>query len=687
MSAEKKIKKTAKAAEKDKPAPQPANAAEQPEASPLPLSAVDLVESKPGPPVAGICASAGGLDAFKRFFGAMPADSGVAFVLIPHLDPNHESLMVELLTRCTKMPVVEATEGSAVEANCVSILPPNQYMTIADGVLHLTGPVERGGLQTSIDLFLRSLAEDKKEKGICIILSGTGSHGSLGLKAVKAADGMAMVQDPSTAEYPSMPLCAIATGLADYVLPVEKMPEALTKYIQHSYVNDSKAGAEAIEDSDQLHQVMALLRARTKFDFRCYRKRLLVRRIERRMSLGHVNALADYLVFLRGHPDEVKRLFRDLLISVTNFFRDPDAFRSLETEVLAPLIDAKPPDAALRIWSAGCATGEEAYSLAMMVIEQLGAGQKLCRPQIFASDVDENALEVARQGIYPESIAADVSSERLTRFCTRVDDVAYRVSKQLRESVVFARQNVITDAPFSKLDLIVCRNLLIYLEPEVQKKVIALLHFALNDGGYLFLGPSETVGRNIDLFEPVSKKWRVFRRTGPARPERVEIPIAAALDPLMAARRLPSPSAARPVRYVDLMQRLLVDEFAPAAVLINSKFEILCYSGPTDRYLAFAPGEPTQDLMTLLREGLRAKLRSALRQGPRDNLPVTLADAKVKRNGDYHAVTVTIHPVPDSQGAEDCCSSPSRILTATRRRRACRNPQRRKLSFGNWNRS
>ena len=290
----------------------------------------------------------------------MPADSGVAFVLIPHLDPKHESLMVELLARCTKMPVVEATDGMAVEANHVYIIPPNKYMTISGGALRLTGPVERGGLQTSIDLFLRSLAEDKQEKAICIILSGTGSHGSLGLKAVKASDGMAMVQDPNTAEYPRMPESAIATGLADYVLPVEQMPEALIKYVQHYYVNGAKTGAEGTEAPDHLNQVLALLRARTKFDFRCYRKTMLTRRIERRMSLSHFNQIADYLAFLREHPDEVKQLFRDLLISVTNFFRDPEAFQALETEVIAPLVRAKEPDAPLRVWSAGCATGEEA---------------------------------------------------------------------------------------------------------------------------------------------------------------------------------------------------------------------------------------------------------------------------------------------------------------------------------------
>ena len=286
-------------------------------------------------------ASAGGLDAFKKFFAAMPADSGIAFVLIPHLDPKHESLMVELLARHTPMPVVEAEEGMAAEANQVYVLPPNKYMTIAGGILRLTGPVERSGLQTSIDLFLRSLADDQMEKAICIILSGTGAHGTLGLKAVKAAGGMAMVQAPSTAEYPRMPQSAIATGLADFVLPAEQMPEALVKYVQHFYVESGTRAAGAVEAPDYLNQLLALLRTRTKFDFRCYRKKMLMRRVERRMGLTHIQNVAEYMAYLREHPDEVKQLVRDLLISVTSFFRDPDAFQALKAEVIAPLLEAK----------------------------------------------------------------------------------------------------------------------------------------------------------------------------------------------------------------------------------------------------------------------------------------------------------------------------------------------------------
>ncbi|MDB5311326.1 MAG: methyltransferase/methylesterase, CheR/CheB with sensor [Gemmataceae bacterium] len=642
----------AKGAEETRPGQQPVVAPEQPEETPPPAVPVESKPGRPGPPVAGIGASAGGLDPFKKFFGAMPADSGVACVLIPHLDPKHGSLMVELLTRCTPMPVVEAGEGMAVEANHVYIIPPNKYMTISGGVLRLTGPVERGGLQTSIDLFLRSLATDKQEKAVCIILSGTGSHGALGLKAVKAEGGMAMVQDPSTAEYARMPQSAIATGLADYVLPVEKMPEALIKYVQHDYVYAAKPSGEETEAPDHLNQVLALLRAGTKFDFRSYRKNTLTRRIERRMSLSHFNRSADYIAFLREHPDEVNHLSRDLLISVTSFFRDPEAFQALETEVIAPLVRAKQSDAPVRVWSTGCATGEEPYSLGILLLEQLAATRKSCPVQIFATEVDEAALEVARPATYPESISADVSAERLGRFFTRADDSSYQVGKHLREIVVFARQNLIADAPFSKIDLVVCRNLLIYLEPDVQKRVVSLLHFSLNEGGFLFLGPSETIGRHVDLFEPVSKKWRIYRRIGPSRPGHVEFPITAATDTLVPDRRSPPRGATRPVGFADMTHRLLLDQFAPAAVLITRKYEILYVFGPTNRYLAGAAGEPTQDLMAMAGDGLRTRLRSAIHKAVRENCPVILDDAGVKRNDGYHPVLVTIRPVQGPRGED-----------------------------------
>jgi len=601
-------------------------------------------------PVAGLVASAGGLDAYKKFFAAMPADSGIAFVLIPHLDPQHESLMVELLARHTSMPVVEAAEGIAVEANRVYIIPPNKNMTIAGGVLRLTGPVERGSWQTSIDLFLRSLADDQLEKAICIILSGTGSHGTLGLKAVKAAGGMAMIQDPKTAASPPMPESAMATGLADYVLPVEQMPEALVKYVQHFHVHGGRVAAAVDEAPDRLNQLLALLRARTKFDFRCYRKKMLARRLERRMRLSHFENIADYLAHLREHPDEVKQLARDLLISVTRFFRDLDAFSTLESEVIVPLIRAKDADAPLRVWVPGCATGEEPYSIAMLLLEQQSAAQSPSRLQIFATDVDEQALEVARQGIYPEGIAADVSTERLARFFTRVDKSAWQISKQVRETVTFAAQNLITDAPFSKMDLISCRNILIYLEPEVQQKIIALLHFALKEGGYLFLGPAETIARQTDLFEPVFQKWRIYRRIGPSRAADLQFPLMQT-EP-RPAKRQPTSRPQAPPKLAELAQNSLLRRFALACVVINRNYEVLHFAGPTEDYLVQPGGPPTQNLLSLASQGLEHKLRVIIRRAIRENAPQSIKDVRMRHGGDIRRVNIEAEPLNLSKQTE-----------------------------------
>jgi PAS domain S-box-containing protein len=495
-------------------------------------------------PVVGIGASAGGLDAFRKLFSKMPADSGLAFVLIPHLDPTRDSLMVDLIARSTAMPVVEANEDMLVEADHVYILPPNKYMTISGGKLHLTGPVERGGMQTSIDLFLRSLAEDRQEEAIGIVLSGTGSHGTLGLQAIKANGGLAMAQDPRTAEYDSMPRSAIATGQIDTILPPEEMAPALLQYIQQFFGTRGQV-ADALEGT-YLDQVLALLRTRTQFDFRCYRKTTLLRRARRRMGLNHIDRIPDYLAFLEHHPEEIGRLAKDLLISVTSFFRDREVFRTLEGQVIRRLVQGRKADEALRVWVPACATGEEAYSIAILLIEQLAAAQTNCRLQVFATDVAEDALEVGRRGCYPESITADVSAERLARFFLPTEKQSFQVTRPLREVITFAPQNVLCDTPFSKLDLISCRNLLIYLEPDVQQKLVALFHFVLREGGLLLLGPAETVGQKGDLFEAVSRKARLYRRIGPTRSGRLDMPIVASSEASSVSRAVAKLALARP---------------------------------------------------------------------------------------------------------------------------------------------
>jgi len=603
-------------------------------------------------PIVGIGASAGGLAAFKQFFAAMPAESGIAFVLVPHLDPTHESLMAELLGRETRMPVMEATDGTAVAPNCVYIIPPNRYLAISQGVLQLSKPPTPRGLQTAIDFFLRSLAADQSERAIGVVLSGTGSHGTLGIREIKLAGGMVMAQQPETAEYDQMPRSAIGTGLVDYVLPPKEMPEALVKYVEQPYLKRMLEKAPPAEEgAEQLIRILTLLRTHTKYDFRCYRKNMLLRRVQRRMGLRHIDQYAEYLALLREDAAEVRALYKDLLIGVTAFFREPEAFHVLAQRVLPELVAQTDGQRPVRVWVSGCATGEEAYSIAMLFLEQFAVANKPVNIQIFATDIDEDSLETARQGVYPESIASDLSPERLRRFFVKTDENHYQVSKQLREFIVFAPQNLISDAPFSKLDLVSCRNLLIYLEPDVQAKVIRLFHFALKENGHLFLGPSESIGRAEDIFEPISKKWRVYRRIGPVRRELVQIPIVAAEGRRVRiphAEPTPQPS----LGFAELMQKALLEDFAPASVLVNRKYEVFCFLGPTSTYLEFPRGEPTNDLLTLARQGLRTKIRAACDQAVRDSRTVTDVDARVKRNGDYVSCTITVRPITQPREAE-----------------------------------
>lgn len=594
--------------------------------------------------VVGMVASAGGLEAFKQFFQAMPADSGVAFVLIPHLDPKHESLMAPLLAKQTAMPVAEARDGQRIEADHVYVIPPNHYLTLHQGIIQLSAPPERGAGQTAIDPFLRSLAADQQERAICIILSGTGTHGSLGLKAVKAEGGMAMVQEPSSAEYNRMPLSAIDTGLADYVLPPGQMPEELLKFVRH-FVAGAATHPEATAVQDDLSQVLALLRARTKFDFRAYRKRMLLRRVLRRMGLNHLDRLADYLALLRERPDELAQLGKDLLISVTSFFRDPEMFQLLETQVLPELLDGRDTNTPVRVWVPGCATGEEAYSIAMLLIERIAATGKSCPIQIFATDVDEAALEVARRGIYPEALVADLPRQQLERFFTRADAHHWQVSKPLRETVLFAPQNILADAPFSKLDLVSCRNLLIYLEPEVQQKLLQLFHFALNEGGYLILGPSESIGRQTELFRSVSKKWRVFLRANAVPPTRAGFPVQAGKrtdEQHLALSPVPVPHK----NLTDLTRKILLEEYAPAAVVINRRYEVLHYSGPTQLYLQQPGGPPSHDLLTLALAALRPRIRAAAVKAINEETRVDIGGIRIKRAGQAVLVRLSVQPLP-----------------------------------------
>ncbi len=604
-------------------------------------------------PIVGIGASAGGLNAFKKFFSAMPADNGMAFVLVPHLDPTHRSLMVELLSKQTPMKVVEAEHARTIEPNYVYIIPPNRYLSIQAGHLLLNPPTEGLARHPAIDQFLRSLAHDQEEKAIGIILSGTGSYGALGLKEIKLVGGMVMVQDPQTAEYDQMPRSAIGTGMVDFVLPPEDMPQALLKYVAHPYLKNhvKEIPAAAEGPSEQLNRILAVLRTRTKYDFRHYRKNMVMRRVQRRMGLCLIDELAGYAQHLRESPDEVTALYKDLLIGVTGFFRDPEAFQVLGERVISELVKRQSGEIPVRVWVPACATGEEAYSIAMLLFEEFARQKKAPWLQVFASDIDEDSLHIGRQGIYPGTISEDVSFDRLERFFVNSDDYYFQVNKQLREPVVFAPQNILSDAPFSKLDLISCRNLLIYLEREIQEKIISLFHFSLNKGGFLFLGPSESIGGRTELFDAVSKKWRVYRRLGPTRRDLVDIPILATEERRLQVLAV-EPTPRSPKGLAELTQKLLLADYAPAAVLINRKYEVLYFFGPTSDYLEFPTGEPTKDLTVMARQGLRIKIRAGCHRIFRGNETVAESEARVLRDGRYVPCLISVKPVTESREGE-----------------------------------
>lgn len=602
--------------------------------------------AKKTPPfaVVGIGASAGGLQAFSDFFDAMPNQSGMAFVLINHVDPDHESLMAGLLAKHTGMPVALATDGEDIAPNHVYVIPPSHFLSIADGKLHLSEPTERRGLRLPINHFLRSLAQSQGQNAVAIILSGTGSDGAAALAEIKEHGGIVMVQDPKDAMHDGMPRSAIAADDVDYVLPVAEMPQVLLEYGQHPYINRSKGDNDRGDSlRGALPDIVSALKAHSPINFGLYKEGTLLRRIERRMVLRHMVNAVDYLALVKDSPDEARKLSNDLLINVTQFFRDPEAFNYLSAEVLRDLVRSHDAGKPVRIWVPGCSTGEEAYSLAMATIEHISALRKDVKLQVFASDVDERSLSVARAGIYPDTIKADISPERLNRFFVK-EDHSYRVCSELRESVVFANQNVLADAPFSRLDLISCRNLLIYLTPEAQNRIISLFHFALNDGGYLFLGSSETVGSHDDLFQAQSRQHHVFKRLGKGRHRHLDFPIASHAP--LVGHDTKSTAIATPdiTRLADLSQRLLIERYAPAAVLINAELEVLYVEGPADQYLRVPVGEASYSVLAMARHGLRAKLATTIRSAQQTDQDATTTGV-VTRDKHRIPVTLTAHPL------------------------------------------
>ncbi|MDP2886583.1 MAG: chemotaxis protein CheB [Ignavibacteria bacterium] len=600
-------------------------------------------EPAAGFPIVGIGASAGGLEALELFLANVPEDSGMAFVIVQHLDPTHKGIIVELLQRGTSMKVFQVKDRMRVEANCVYVIPPNKDMSILRGVLHLLDLVLQRGLRLPIDFFFRALADDQQEHSIGVILSGMGSDGTLGLRAIKEKAGVVFVQEPASAKFDGMPRSAIDAGLADVIAPVEALPGKISAYLQHVPLITKPGRPDEYTAQSALEKVVILLRGQMGHDFSLYKKATVYRRIERRMGLHHIDKNDNYVRFLQVNPQEVELLFRELLIEVTSFFRDPKAWEQLKAEVLPALLTGRTSYQALRAWIPACATGEEAYSLAILfkeTLEELKPAKNIT-VQIFATDLDQRAIEKAREGVFPANIAADVSAKRLDRFFVKVE-CGYQVAKSIRETVIFAPQNIIMDPPFTKLDLVSCRNLLIYLTPELQKKLLLLFHYSLNPGGFLFLGDAETVGNFTNLFAPLAGKTRLYRRLASAlTTEPIEFPTTfIAAQPGAPARPL-TPTA----DLQTLADQLLLQTYSPAAVLTNDKGDILYISGRTGKYLEPAAGKANWNIFAMAREGLRYELTAAFRKALRQKENVTLKNMVVGTNGGKRIVNVTIQPL------------------------------------------
>lgn len=596
-------------------------------------------------PVVGIGASAGGIEALRSLFSLMPEDTGAGFVLVLHLDPSHDSLIAELLGKCARIPVVQVENGMRVEPNRLHVIPPNAEMTVSDGVLSLNAPQARRGMRMPVDRFFSSLAQDRQEWAIAIVLSGTGSDGTYGVRMVKAHSGMVLAQDPATSGYDGMPRSAMATGDVDYVLPVDAMPQVLRGYIEHLRAHEAMGTADE-QDRVDMDKILALLATRQAYDFRSYKRGTINRRILRRMGLNHIASLQTYYDRLGSDDDEVRALAKDLLIGVTRFFREPQAWNQLRETVIDALFAGRAPHEVIRAWVPGCATGEEAYTLAMLLMEAEDAAGQDGNFMVFATDVDREALETARAGVYAESLVADMEADRLARFFERQGD-SFCVRKDLREKIVFAPQNLLADPPFSNLSLISCRNLLIYLRNDYQDRLMGLFHFSLRDGGYLFLGSSESPGREPRLFEPVFQKWRIYRRVDSMASPSMEI--------ASGQHRLPKRSVSdrtanrqRNSTYSAMAQKALAEQFAPASVLVDRAFRVLYFHGAVRDYIGPAPGNPSDDLMMLSGEGIKGALREALHRAVESNLRTEVGGGQVRRGDLWYAVRIMVMPLSGS---------------------------------------
>ncbi|MBP0588540.1 PAS domain-containing protein [Paraburkholderia sp. LEh10] len=610
-------------------------------------------------PIVGIGASAGGLNALTEFFEALPAHTSMAFVVVVHLAPDHESNLASLLQKVTDMPVLEVTSATPIQPDHVYLIAPSLDLTMVDDFLRVAPNQPREGRRAAIDLFFRTLAEAHRERAIGIVLSGAGSDGSVGLSRVKEMGGITLAQDPAEAEYDSMPRSAIATGMVDFVLPAAEMPQRLmdlwstAREIHLPVVESEERYEDQINETAEraLREIMIILRTRTAHDFRHYKRATVLRRIERRMQVNGITDLQGYRDHLHLHPEETQALLQDMLISVTNFFRDKEAFEVLEREVLPQLFDRRGEQDRIRVWSVGCATGEEAYSVAMLLQERSQKSPEGNSFQVFATDIDERAISFARTGLYPDSILADVPAARVRQFFTK-DAAHYRVKKELREHMLFAHHNVLSDPPFSRLDLICCRNLLIYLDREAQIEILKMFHFALRPGGVLFLGSSESADSVSSMFSVVDKRNRIYRANMAVRGD---TPVPVAISGTMSARPVVAtvqPPGRRRFSFGDLHQRL-VEQYAPPSVLVSRDSEIVHLSDRAGRFLQYSGGEPSHNIIAVVRSELRLELRTAIYQALHTNRSVEARRVRIEREGRSYFVNMTARPVHDSEANAD----------------------------------
>ena len=596
-------------------------------------------------PVVAIGGSAGGLEAFIEFFKAVPPDPQMAFVIVQHLPPDRESLIAEILGRHTTLPVHQIEDGMAVEANHVYVIRPGYTLILRKGHLHLTESVNTAGHSRPVDDLFRSVAEEQRERAICIVMSGMGSNGTAGTTAVKAVGGLTIAQSPDSAKFPSMPRHLIDSNQADLILRPAEMPNALLRYARHPYASGDGALTPAAPRTEQtLTEILTVLRTRAQHDFSGYKKATILRRIQRRMGLSQLENVAEYAAMLRQNPPEISALVDDLMIHVTGFFRDPEAWETLRTRVLVPMIREREQESSIRCWVTACSTGEEAYTVAMLLHEVADAEQKVLDIKVFATDMAERTLAHARAGLYPGGIEAEITPERLSRFFDK-EDAMYRVKREIRESVVFAPQNVTQDPPFSRLDLCTCRNLLIYLEPELQERVLSLLHFGLVEEGILFLGTSETATNAESLFEPIDKRFRIYRRVGPTRHGLVDFSRSSVATGDFDRNLRPGGKAS----VAQITNRVLLDRHTPAAVAVDRQQRVIYFHGPTEAFLSHPAGEPTRELMALVREPIRGAVRTVLNRSMADQEPRTFREAFMETPEGRLRVVVTAEPLDPRQ--------------------------------------